>query len=253
MRQKLRLRFLAWVRFFQGEIKLAEAFWLTIPYRLFSPKRIRRGSADLFGRSFAFPEKSYWEYVAMLCETVIANQYHVELIPHNAIVVDAGANMGMFSIFAARKHPDATIYAFEPVPRVFEYLKENTKEYPNIKIFNCALGESKGKATIVVTPESIGGNYVSVTGGMPIDVTTIDNLGVRVDFIKIDTEGFEANILNGAVRTIKTSKPIVAMSAYHHAEDKVELPKLLKSFDPGYVCELRKDCEEDLICSVRRA
>ena len=71
-----------------------------------------------------------------------------------------------------------------------------------------------------------------------------------MNFLKMDTEGYEANILKGAAETIKKYKPIIAMSAYHKPNDKKELPELLNGITP-YDCEFRQDCEENLICKPK--
>jgi FkbM family methyltransferase len=178
-------------------------------------------------------------------QIITNNEYHVELIKDSDVVIDAGANAGIFSVFAAIKHPEATIYAFEPTPFTFDILKKNTQYYPNIRCFNAALGDKCGPTTIVEAPRPTM-NFVGV-GGIPIEMRTIDSLGIPLNFLKMDTEGYEANILKGATETIRKYKPIIAMSAYHKPEDKVELPKLLNSISP-YDCELRHDCEEEFIC-----
>lgn len=178
-------------------------------------------------------------------EIIGLNQYRVELIPSGGVVIDAGANMGVFSIFAAAKHPKATIYAFEPMPATFEALKENVRHYPNIKAFNCGLGETAKTAAMIDTGHS-GGNYVG-TGNVPVSIKTIDSLDLPVGFIKIDTEGYESNIIRGAAQTIKRHKPIIVMSAYHKPGDETALPALLNSIAP-YQCELRQDREKDLVC-----
>ena len=180
---------------------------------------------------------------------VIYNQYHVELIKERATVVDAGANIGVFSIFAAQKHPDATIYAFEPTPSTFKTLQENTAKYPNIKCFNCALGDQNGNTHIVDLGDFSGLNHIG-EAGIPIEMKTIDSLNIPLDFLKMDTEGYEANILKGAAETIKKYKPVISMSAYHKPEDKTELPILVGSI-ASYDCELRDDCEENFICKPK--
>lgn len=76
---------------------------------------------------------------------------------------------------------------------------------------------------------------------------TIDSMNTRVDFVKIDAEGYEANILKGAAETIRKYKPVVVMSADHKPNDKTELPAIMNSVTP-YNCELRHDCEENFIC-----
>ena len=89
-----------------------------------------------------------------------------------------------------------------------------------------------------------------------VAVTSIDSFVkekniTHVEFIKIDTEGYEANILEGARQTIQKWKPVIAMSAYHNKNDKENLPKLLKEISSDYVCELHKSAEEDFICYVK--
>ncbi len=229
--------------FFTGAVSFSDMFSVIFP--VFSKSKYELNSFEavttFFGKPFVgYPYHAAWEIIK-------CNAYHVELIKKNAIVIDAGANMGVFSIFAAIKHPDVTIYAFEPTPTTFAALKENTKLYPNIKVFNCGLGETERDATVVVTPENHVSNYIG-EGGIPVKIKTIDDLNTRVDFLKMDTEGYEANILKGGAETIKKYQPVIVMSAYHKPEDKKELPALLKSIRSEYVCELRHDCDEDFVC-----
>jgi len=205
-------------------------------------------SVRLFGHPFVAQLGELSNFLDFVYQIVYRNQYHIDLIKENDIVVDAGANMGIFSIFVAVKHPHATIYAFEPTPSTFTALKENVKYYPNIKVFNCGLGEREKMAS-VITASGSGGNYIG-EGGTPIEIKTIDGLNIPVDFIKMDVEGYERNILKGAAETIKKYKPIIAMSAYHKPDDVTELPKLLNSIAP-YDCELHHDCEEDFICKPK--
>jgi FkbM family methyltransferase len=205
--------------------------------------RSKRTQAVLFGKPFHFGELD--DLTAQYLESVSYNQYHVENYK-GGVIIDAGANVGMFSIFAARTHPNAEIYAFEPFPKTFNILKENTKYYPNIRVFNAGLGDRAVELKMVETPY-LGCNYISERGDVSVAIKTIDSLGLPVGFIKMDTEGYEAQILKGAERTIQQFKPIIAMSAYHHPEDKIELPNILNAIVP-YQCELRHDCEEDLIC-----
>jgi FkbM family methyltransferase len=230
--------------FLRGDVSLAQFARKLLPTAI---RPSRKGVVRLFGNPFLCADTS--EFLALYYEIVHANQYHVELIKNNGTVVDAGANVGVFSVLAAVKHPGATIFAFEPAPATFEILKENVKHYSNIRVFNCALGEREGVISFVITPNA-GTNHVG-NGGIPIPMKTIDSLGTRVDFLKMDTEGYEANIIKGAVETIKKWKPVIAMPAYHKPDDKTELPALLSSITP-YNCELHHEAEEDLICQPQR-
>jgi FkbM family methyltransferase len=210
----------AWKRFLKGYYSFGVALQCMLPARF---------------RSFTELE----------LEIVICNQYHVELIKPDATVVDAGANVGVFSILAAQTHPDARILAFEPTPETFVKLVENTKGYKNIECFHVALGDENKMASIIEEKECET-NHIG-EGGTPVEMKTIDSLGIKMDFLKMDTEGCEARILKGAAETIKTNKPVIVMSAYHHPEDKEALPNILNGIAP-YGCTLEFKVEEDFIC-----
>jgi len=174
----------------------------------------------------------------------------------NPVIVDAGASRGSFSILATQKFPEATIYAFEPTPYAYERLKRLTRKYPNIHCFSFALGD-ENKMTYIVDNGGEGGtnNLVDMTTPwankkdkkFPVEMVRLDDILVSYDFIKIDTEGAEGIIIKGAAETIKRSKPIMAMSAYHHPEDKEELPKIISNI-ADYNFEIVQEDEEDLIC-----
>jgi FkbM family methyltransferase len=241
-------------------ILAVQAFWNEPPETI-----------EVFGAPFLIPAHSKLLFYETYREIVEKNQYHAELIKSGDIVVDAGANLGIFSVYVASKHPDATIYAFEPTPTTFSALKYNTKSFLNVHVFNFALGDREGIVPLVETPVWSGGNFLVGSNPVPekndiirkiyrkiknkiysvsVKVKTLDNFCFACNFLKIDTEGYEANILKGASETIKKYKPIIAMSAYHKPEDRTELPRILNSIAP-YDCELRHDCEEDFICKPK--
>lgn len=230
--EHIKVRIKVWQSFFRGEVNFFDATFQMLPAR-FVPYPIR----------CAYERKTL-EYQIIKC-----NQYHIELIKDNSAIVDAGANLGVFSIFVAKKHPNCTIYAFEPTPRMFAVLKKNTKKYPNIRCFNYALGNENKTVKIVEVNYNTGSNHIS-DHGIPVQMKTIDSLDIPMDFLRMDVEGYEANVLRGAAETIKKHHPIIAMSAYHKPEDKTELPKILNQIAP-YDCELRHDCEEDFICKPK--
>jgi FkbM family methyltransferase len=239
---RIKARIMAWKFFFNGSFSFSHTLALMLPGRLRSKKTT---SLTLFGKPFILPEGDDMQDFLNLTSQIIAlDNYRIALA--KGTVIDAGANIGVFSVYAAAKHPDATIYAFEPAPKTFAALKENAKYYPNIKAFNCGLGEQEGKMPFVLSSHS-GENYVGAGGTLLVDIKTIDSLALPANFIKMDTEGYEGNILKGAQETIKKWKPVIIMSAYHKPEDKTELPKLVNAAAP-YHCEFRVDCEEDFVC-----
>lgn len=73
-------------------------------------------------------------------------------LPDDAVVFDVGANIGMFSLFAATRWPGARIFAFEPAREVFDALRRNVAHLPNVKVFNTAIGDVNGVKEITYYP-----------------------------------------------------------------------------------------------------
>ena len=115
------------------------------------------------------------------------------------VVLDVGANIGMFSLFI--KDWAKKIYAIEPSKRIFECLKENTKKWNNIEIFNVGFSNRKGKAMLYgkgdETPQTM---ILEGENKELIDTTTIEdfineNKIDHIDVMKIDIEGMEYVVL----------------------------------------------------------
>lgn len=236
------------------------------------------GSVKLFGRPF---KASYHAILALAESVIFEDQYHAkQALRDDSVIIDAGANVGIFSVFANSIAQRGHVYAFEPVKSTFSVLQKNASNYPAITCVHAGLGNSVAvknvldmgyanngmlSGTSVIEDSSLydssGAERAinSMMGNLePAQITTIDafvsdNDIPRVDFIKIDTEGYESRILSGASATINKYRPRIAMSAYHNREDVDELPRLLKGIYPDYTCELHQDNEEDLICYVKPA
>lgn len=151
-------------------------------------------------------------------------KYFYDCVPTNKKVniMDIGAQSGLYSLYS-KFLPMATFYAFEPFKPTFDLLNENIKlnNINNIITHNIGLSDTK-KKTLLNTSQSHNGLH---TIGNPlrfddivsieIEVDTIDNLfyekDIPLDFIKIDTEGWEYFILKGGEKTIKKYKPIIQL------------------------------------------
>ncbi len=94
---------------------------------------------------------------SLVYEIMIADQYKAKrFLTKDSIAIDAGANIGIFSIFASLFSPQGKIFAFEPVKNTYEILRKNSEYYPQIKIFNKGLGakeKTKRFSPYPVAPE----------------------------------------------------------------------------------------------------
>ena len=117
----------------RGDISLFQFLCQMVPRSMRPDKDTE---VSLLGKPFILPFRDIGEFIDLVEQIVDKNQYRAELIGNDSVVVDAGANIGIFSILAAT-HTKAAVYAFEPTPYTFRILQENAKPYPNIKAFNC--------------------------------------------------------------------------------------------------------------------
>jgi FkbM family methyltransferase len=139
----------------------------------------------------------------------------------SAIVLDIGAQSGAFSLLA-KYHPDTKWFCFECDPTNYSLLQENIKlnNINNCSTFQLALSNQNEKTTLHRSDHfglhTLGSNPIRFrdepSRNIEVETTSIDEFVAThnlpsVDFIKIDTEGCELNILRGAIKTIAKFKP----------------------------------------------
>jgi len=173
------------------------------------------------------------------------------------LCIDVGANQGSYSLELLRK-TKATVIAFEPQPDMFAKLTQLQKKFPRrLVAANKGLGDQEtvlelhygdadtGLASFSEAVHAIDTVRAANTKTMKVPVTTLDkflfqdtpipNIG-RIDLLKIDTEGFEYNVLRGAQRTLDELKPryIHIEFNWHHLFTDHSLYRfsmLLKDYD----------------------
>ena len=199
---------------------------------------------------------SWLNFFLLFFQIVISDQYHLkDFIKKDSVVIDAGANIGIFSAMAAKLYQQGMIYSFEPGRIAFKALKKNMSFYENVALYNSGLGEISGNARFMTGNNTAANSVLDYEEG--IDFATIENVKIdnidnfveannlkRVDFVKIDTEGYEEKVIKGAKETIKKFSPVMAVSAYHKPEDKHLIPLLVLSINPLYKYKLYKDVED---------
>jgi len=140
------------------------------------------------------------------------------------VALDVGGHIGLWSFNLA--HEFGAVYAFEPVAEHRECFTKNLAgvgQHVHLKAF--ALGVEAGSVSIATEPGSSGNSTVSGPGEIPM--YTLDSLGIPdIDFIKVDCEGYEENVLRGGAETIKTYRPVVIVEQKRDMASKMGLRPL---------------------------
>jgi FkbM family methyltransferase len=142
-------------------------------------------------------------------------------LPRKPVIFDVGANAGNYSVELRRVFRDAEIHAFEPNPRAF--LKLQAQNIVGVKLNNAGLSNIAGSFELYDREDDSGSEHASLYAGVisdlhhkpvvPIKVAlkTLDcyceeNLIDGIDFLKIDTEGHELQVVLGASRLIEQQR-----------------------------------------------
>ena len=144
-----------------------------------------------------------------------------EFITPGAHVLDIGSYIGTHALaFAQFTGSQGKVYAFEPRREIFQILSTNisVNQCTQVVAFNMGVADQVEQATLkplnLDTPDNFGGQELAsqeaTADGYQATITTIDSMHLeRVDFMKIDVEGMEQRVLNGARQTITNRKPSI--------------------------------------------
>lgn len=136
-------------------------------------------------------------------------------ITKDSVVVEGGCHIGTHSLKLAQLA--GKVYCFEPLRTSMTLLKDNLflNGVSNVTVNNLGLSNVKGTTSFsYVNKDNIGGAVLSDEGGN-VYLTTIDSMDLeRLDFIKLDIEGYEKKAIEGALETIKRCKPVVTLECW---------------------------------------
>lgn len=202
-------------------------------------------------------------------------------LPAAPVIWDVGANIGMFTLFAARRWPDARLVCFEPVPKTFEVLNENVRHLPDVTLLNIALGDVPQTRELTFYPRctmmsgfdadpstdrALARSYIeNIAAGLEDEVRRevlleeVDDLlegrfegaesvacavervdavaarlGIeRIDFLKVDVEGFEVKVLKGIGEALW---PAIRNAAVEVEDDNGALAAVTELFTRQGMC-----------------
>jgi len=181
-------------------------------------------------------------------ESELANIFAiVDTLPTDAVIVDGGTNAGFFTIPVANRTQDrgTRIIAFEPQRQLFQAVGGSLalNGYRNVFLHNVGLGAEPGIAQLPAIDYSVAQDFGTVQlsndatveedGWMNdrvVDITSIDAMALpRLDFFKLDVEGYEVPALTGALNTIKKHRPWIWVEYFITGADAIK--QTLSSLD----------------------
>ena len=149
------------------------------------------------------------------------------LLPQNPVIIDCGAHVGADSLELSRMFPEGTVHAFEPVPHIYNMLQHTIRKRKNIRTHQLALSSSNGTASMYISsgdsdassslnkPAAHLEDHAGVKFESAIEVQTVtlddwaaaENIN-RVDFLWLDMQGHELEMLKASRKILPTVKAI---------------------------------------------
>ena len=163
---------------------------------------------------------------------------------------DIGANIGLHSLFAAKRvGSKGKVFAFEPCESIYKRIIENieSNHIDNIYIYNLALGDNERETEIIKNTSDTSRTHIRLFSEDEIGrdkkiekviMTTLDKFVIgnninRIDYLKIDVEGYEFNVLKGSAKTLAIIKPSIIQVEFDHENlihNNVDLDEVRKYF-----------------------
>jgi len=175
-----------------------------------------------------------------------ARKRSIELCQARRMALDIGANVGLWGrdLCEAFEH----VIAFEPVEDFRQCLIKNVVS-EKLEVRSVALGNENTRAVMNITEGNSGHSHIDPNsfGTGDTEVVTLDSLALAVvDYIKVDCEGFEYRVLQGAEQTVRRCRPIVVIEqkphdAYSKDYGQFAAIEMLQSWGMSRLDQIRDD------------
>lgn len=185
--------------------------------------------------------------------------YSRAVIVDGDVVIDVGAHIGVFSLYAARKTPHGRIIAVEPAPPNLELLRENVRRngLRNVKVLACAVSDRRGEAKLFSVGDHAMYQLETPAADLPFTVAelrTLDDLfeaeGLSVcHLLKVDAEKSELAVLKGGERTLRKTRQVIVEAC----KDDGLHEKVISFLEGlGFACSVEADSPGGMVLYATR-
>jgi len=191
--------------------------WATEPFIVYGDRwscKYQSGPRDAIGHFLFFNGLRKWE-----SETI---PLFTDLVRASRCFLDVGANFGIYTLVGCSVNPSLQVTALEPVPAINAALLENVRRNgfeSRVTVIQAAASKEEGLVPFHESDEpTMGSLNVEGYGGhsgklIQVRTLTLDSLNVKPDLIKIDVEGFEDVVLEGAEELLVACRPRIILEA----------------------------------------
>lgn len=180
---------------------------------------------------------------------IIPKDFMKNYLPEDPIIVEAGAHIGIDTIEFSKVWPKGKIHAFEPIPVLYTKLVNNINHCQNVYTYRLALSNKEGVSKIFVSSGKSDASSsllkpkehlnvhpdVNFNNSINVNTTTLEKWAAsqnidRIDFLWLDLQGNELNVLKAATNILKTTKIIYTEVSLIETYENVPLYKELKDW-----------------------
>ncbi|MBA4385882.1 MAG: FkbM family methyltransferase [Anaerolinea sp.] len=191
---------------------------------------------------------------------VIAKSEIYKFMPKNPIIVEAGAHIGYDTLELAQHFPNGKIFAFEPVPVLFEELKKRINTLKNVQAIKLALSARSGKAKMFISSGASNGSSsllppkdhlkdhpdVLFEQEIMVECVTLDEWArisqvENIDLLWLDLQGYELSVLKASTNILKTVSVIYTEINLKEVYEGVPLYSELREWLEGQGFRLLKE------------
>jgi FkbM family methyltransferase len=174
--------------------------------------------------------RSIYQFGILDSWELIVQKTMIERLKEGDVFIDIGANVGFYTLLASTLVGDTgQVHAFEPTPSTFKILAENQQGKKNIHLNQLAIGPQEGEAILAdfgLLECGLNSMCILELEGIPSEKITVKTMtldayckekDIAPTMIKVDVEGFEFDVLKGAVETLANAQPTLLLEVGAYA------------------------------------